>query len=65
MHADMNCDIDVVSWVACDGMEYFPGLIVGSKFEDGMLIFCQVGDIIVFAGNYFLGIKQFETLGFG
>lgn len=28
LHADMKSEVDVVSWVACYGTEYRPGLIV-------------------------------------
>ena len=64
LHIDMNCEVDAVSWVACYGTEYRPGLIVCSKIADGMPIFSKISDIIVFAGNYFLAVEHFETLGF-
>lgn len=46
------------------GLVLILGLIVCSKIEDGMPIFSQISDIIVFAGIYFLDVEHFETLGF-
>lgn len=64
LHVGINCEIDVVSWITCYGTEYCPGLLVCSKVEDGIPVFSQINDIVMFSGKYFLAVNDFETLGF-
>lgn len=64
LKVDMNHEVDVVSWTKYCGTEYRPGLLVCSKIEDGMPVFSQIKDLIVSAGECFLAVQDFETLGF-
>lgn len=64
LHIDINCVIDVVSWITSYGTEYRPGLLVCAKVEEGIPIFSEINEIVSFAGEYFLTLNDFQTVGF-
>ena len=64
LQVDVDCDMDVTSWLTCFGTEYRPGLLVCSHMDDGLPVFSRIEHIVLFNGDYFFVMDDFQTLGF-
>lgn len=64
LQVDLDCEVDVTSWITCFGTEYRPGLLVCTSIEEDLPLFSQITDIVALNGDYFLVAEDFETLCF-
>ncbi|KAK0150881.1 hypothetical protein N1851_008003 [Merluccius polli] len=50
LQVDLDCEVDVTSWITCFGTEYCPGLLVCSNIED-LPVFNLIRDIVSLNGR--------------
>lgn len=64
LQVDLDCEVDVFSWITHFGTEYHPGLLICSKIEEDLPVFSQIKNTVAFNGAHFLLIQDLETLSF-